>query len=112
MNATIDRTHDPDLRSWVDTANRADADFPLQNLPFGVFRCTESEPPRVCVAIGDQVLDLHACAERGLLRGLPEDAESACRTGTLNALMGLEPRLRGTLRHRWCSGFRCGHYPR
>ena len=34
----LDRTHDPALRSWVESANRADTDFPLQNLPYGRFR--------------------------------------------------------------------------
>jgi fumarylacetoacetase len=51
---------DPALRSWVETANTADADFPIQNLPFGRFRRGEGEPWRIGVAIGDQVVDLEA----------------------------------------------------
>jgi len=54
----IDVTHDPSLVSWVESANRADTDFPIQNLPFGTFR--RSGPARLGVAIGDQVLDATA----------------------------------------------------
>ncbi len=100
MSPPVDGTHDAGLRSWVESANAADAEFPVQNLPLGVFARAGDSSPRIGCAIGDQVLDLHACAERGLLRGLPEDLEAACRDVTLNALMGLEPRSRGTLRHR------------
>jgi fumarylacetoacetase len=57
MNAT----HDPKLKSWVESANATDCDFPIQNLPFGVFRKNGSEDrPRGGVAIGDQILDLNA----------------------------------------------------
>lgn len=55
----LDETHDPALRSWVASANEADCDFPVQNLPYGRFRRAASdEPLRVGVAIGDQILDL------------------------------------------------------
>jgi fumarylacetoacetase len=51
----------PNLRSWVDSANDPATDFPIQNLPFGVFRRKGSrEQPRGGVAIGDQILDLAA----------------------------------------------------
>lgn len=57
----LDRTHDPELRSWVESANTPGCDFPIQNLPFGVFRRKKSgEAPRGGVAIGDQILDLAA----------------------------------------------------
>jgi fumarylacetoacetase len=56
-----DRTHDPELRSWVESANVPGCDFPIQNLPFGIFRRKQGrEAPRGGVAIGDQVLDLAA----------------------------------------------------
>ena len=61
----IDRTHDPALRSWVESANEAGCDFPIQNLPLGIFRRKGSkEPPRGGVAIGDQILDLAALGVR------------------------------------------------
>ncbi|HWA36948.1 MAG TPA: fumarylacetoacetase, partial [Burkholderiales bacterium] len=57
----LNRTHDPELKSWVESANDPASDFPIQNLPFGVFRRKGSkEKPRGGVAIGDQVLDLAA----------------------------------------------------
>jgi len=55
----MNRTHDPGLKSWVESANDPSGDFPIQNLPFGTFRRRGSkETPRGGVAIGDQVLDL------------------------------------------------------
>ena len=55
----IDPTHDPALRSWLASANAADTDFPIQNLPYGRFRrAGGAEAWRIGVAIGDQVLDL------------------------------------------------------
>ena len=55
-----DITLDPQLTSWVASANLADTDFPIQNLPFGRFRTSELEGWRIGVAIGDQILDLVA----------------------------------------------------
>jgi len=55
----LDATHDPALVSWVESANDPASDFPIQNLPFGIFRRKKStESPRGGVAIGDQILDL------------------------------------------------------
>jgi fumarylacetoacetase len=57
----LDETHDPQLRSWVASANRPGSDFPIQNLPLGIFRRRGSnERPRGGVAIGDRILDLTA----------------------------------------------------
>ena len=70
--AALDATHDPRRRSWVATANGAGADFPIQNLPYGVFSTPDSAP-RVGVAIGAQVLDLSALEDAGLIR--PSHAE-------------------------------------
>jgi fumarylacetoacetase len=57
----LDETHDPKRRSWVEAANAPECDFPIQNLPFGVFRRRGTkEAPRGAVAIGDRVLDLAA----------------------------------------------------
>jgi len=57
----LDATHDPALNSWVEPANEPGCDFPIQNLPFGIFkRKGASESPRGGVAIGDQILDLAA----------------------------------------------------
>ena len=67
----LDPTHDSSLRSWVESANAPDTDFPIQNLPFGIFGTASSPRPRVGVAIGDQIVDLMALAEAGLLRTAP-----------------------------------------
>jgi fumarylacetoacetase len=57
----LDQTHDPGLRSWVESANEPGCDFPIQNLPLGIFkRKRGKEAPRGGVAIGDQILDLAA----------------------------------------------------
>jgi fumarylacetoacetase len=84
----LDDTHDPRLRSWVSSANEPSTDFPIQNLPFGVFEAGGSAA-RIGVAIGDRILDLRACVEGGLLEGSLADVGSACRGDTLNALMTL-----------------------
>jgi len=61
MKTKLDATHNPKLTSWVDSANDPQGDFPVQNLPFGIFREKGSKaPPRGGVAIGNQVFDLAA----------------------------------------------------
>jgi len=78
------RTHDPKLRSWVDSANDRAGDFPIQNLPFGIFRRKNSkEEPRGGVAIGDQVLDLAAV---GLKTGPSLNALAAAGRSQWSAL--------------------------
>jgi fumarylacetoacetase len=54
----IDHTHDPSLRSWVESANQPGAGFPIQSLPFATFRKRDEADARLGVAIGDQVLDV------------------------------------------------------
>src|SRR5437764_9592744 len=86
----IDDTHDPARRSWVDAANAPDGDFPIQNLPFCVFkRAGASESPRVGVAIGDQIVDVGAAANAGVLSATASIAAERCREPQLNALMEL-----------------------
>jgi fumarylacetoacetase len=53
----IDATHDPALECWVESANQADTDFPIQNLPYATFRKRGEERTRVGIAIGDNLLD-------------------------------------------------------
>lgn len=95
----LDATHDAGLRSWVSGANEPDADFPIQNLPFGVFRRHGTkESPGLGVAIGDRVLSLTACARAGLLTG---DAAVAARLAvddSLNRLMAQGRELARSLR--------------
>jgi fumarylacetoacetase len=86
---TLDQTNDPGLRSWVASANDAASDFPIQNLPFGVFkRAGTDERSRVGVAIGDQIVDVAACADERLIAADAAVAD-ACREPSLNSLMEL-----------------------
>jgi fumarylacetoacetase len=65
----LNETHEPRLTSWVATANAPGTDFPIQNLPLGVFRrAGSSEAYRGGVAIGDQILDLAAALKAGVFR--------------------------------------------
>jgi fumarylacetoacetase len=82
-------THDPKRDSWVESANRAGNAFPLQNLPYGVFRRQSSEPWRGGVAIGDHVLDLLALHESRLLSGTVERPLAAAARPALNEFMAL-----------------------
>ncbi|MFO0404545.1 MAG: fumarylacetoacetase, partial [Alphaproteobacteria bacterium] len=81
----MDATHDPSLKSWVASANQPGQDFPIQNLPFGVFS-RAGEAPRGGVAIGEMILDLRAAISAGLLAGAAAEAASG---PSLNALMAL-----------------------
>ena len=100
MTYGINQTHDAALKSWVESANTPGADFPIQNLPFGVFRRAGSdEPPRIGVGIGDRILDVRGCVEAQLLAPPPDVAE-ACRAPSLNALMALGRRAWSPLRAR------------
>jgi fumarylacetoacetase len=84
----LNETHDPRLRSWIESANAPSSDFPVQNLPFGVFcRQGSSNTPRGAVAIGDQLLDLRASHESGLFTGAAATAAAAAVGPALNALM-------------------------
>ena len=99
MTRPIDDTHDPALRSWVAGANHPAGDFPIQNLPFGVFRRRgRPETLRLGVAIGDQVLDLRRCHELGLLAGPPAVIAAAGETTSLNALLALGSEAMRSLR--------------
>ena len=94
---SLDATHDPAVRSWLSSAQAPGTDFPLQNLPFGVFR-TDAGSARIGVAIGDRVFDLRAAVEAGVLSLRPRVAQ-ACGEPTLNAVMGLGVADRRDLRH-------------
>jgi len=86
----LNETHNPALTSWLVTANQADTDFPIQNLPFAVFkRANNEESFRGGVAIGDQVIDLTALANANIFEGLAQDAVKACSAPQLNDYMAM-----------------------
>lgn len=86
---SLDETHDPAIKSWVNSANSSESDFPIQNLPFGIFNTALDVRKRIGVAIGTEILDLNAAIARGPLPGLPESVICACRQDALNDLMAL-----------------------
>jgi fumarylacetoacetase len=101
MKPILDETHDSGAQSWVESANVPKADFPIQNLPFGVFRKRGSEAAQVGLAIGDSIVDVGALLSEGLL------AENevalvgrACQSDSLNRLMALGTARRRALRRR------------
>ena len=93
MNQILDETHDVNRRSFVEAANVPDTDFPIQNLPLGVFSTNSDPTPRIGVAIGDQVFDLKR--SMGANEGSAPDVMSALQDTSLNRLFALG---RGALR--------------
>ena len=72
------------------SANAPGTDFPIQNLPFAVFRRAGStESFRGGVAIGDLIVDLAAASTTGVFSGVAQDAAAAASASTLNAFMAM-----------------------
>jgi len=100
MNAMLNHTHDAAARSWVASANQSAGDFPIQNLPFCVFRVRGSgQPFRGGVAIGDQIVDLALLSQAACLQGPAAQAAQAGAQPSLNALMAMGPAAWSALRH-------------
>ena len=98
---TLNHTHNPAANSWLASANETGCDFPIQNLPFGVFK-PKSAPAivwRAGIAIGSDVLDLPALAATGLLQGLALSAAQAGAADALNPVMAMGPAAWQALRH-------------
>jgi fumarylacetoacetase len=95
----LDETHDPKRQSWVTSAN-GHADFPIQNLPFGIFSLAGSTERRGGIAIGDMILDLAEAAEAELFAGAARNAAEAASSGSLNDLFALGETPRHALRGR------------
>ncbi len=85
----LNETHDTSLRSWVSSANQPGCDFPIQNLPYAIFRRKNSaEKFRAGVAIGDQVFDLSELYISSLpLDDAIKNILSCCTENKLNRLM-------------------------
>jgi fumarylacetoacetase len=90
MAYSINETHDPALQCWVESAHAPGTEFPIQNLPFGVFMRRTDEAPRMGVAIGNSILDLAACAREGFFENHCPRAGQACLAPNLNELMALD----------------------
>ena len=106
---TINETHDPALTSWVASANEENCDFPIQNLPFAIFRrAGTSEAFRGGVAIGEMVLDLAAAKGTGVFSGIAQAAASACDSSELNGFMAMGKEAWSALRLALSQALRSG----
>lgn len=102
-------THDPGLRSWVASANTPDTDFPIQNLPHGVFRRRGAEEAwRGGVAIGDQILDMASACRAGVFAVHVQAAARAASAPALNELMAMGPGAWSALRAELSRVLRAG----
>ena len=106
MPIPLNETHDPTRKSFVESANAPGCDFPIQNLPFGIFRPAARQPPRLGVAIGDQILDVAAGSS---FTGPAVEAARACAEPTLNGLMALGPPTWSALRLALSRGLSTAH---
>lgn len=103
----LNETHDPDLKSWLESANLPGGDFPIQNLPFAVFRRKGSQEAwRGGVAVGDQVLDL--CEVADVLESEAAATAKAGGESSLNALMARGPVAWSALRLALSRALRAG----
>jgi fumarylacetoacetase len=101
VTGRTNQTHAATMESWVESANDPRTHFPPQNLPFGVYRRRGAdEEPRVGIAVGDQILDVGECRERGLFKGKAFTAALSCEVASLNPLMALGPEFWTILRAR------------
>lgn len=93
-NIALNETHDAQLRSWVTSANQPDCDFPIQNLPFAIFRrradTSSANVLRIGVAIGEHILDLPLAHKAGIFLSLrTAEFDHAIASDSLNAFMSL-----------------------
>ncbi len=100
VSRPIDDTHRLDLTSWVESAQEPGTDFPIQNLPYGVFRAPGDSRDHIGVAIGDKILDLARCRYQLLLKDLRGDVQFVSAADTLNPLMDLGVNHWQSLRNR------------
>ena len=100
------KANDPTLTSWIDVP--ANSDFPIQNLPFGIFRTISNPAPRVCTTIGDNVVDLSVLNYLGLLDELEIENEYF-KNQYLNDLIGLGKEKTTALRNRLSELFTTGN---
>ncbi len=107
MPIPLNETHDPARKCFVQSANAPGCDFPIQNLPFGVFLPGSGQPPRAGVAIGDQILDVAAAAST--FAGPAADAARACTEPALNGLMSIGPQTWSALRLALSRGLSVEH---
>jgi len=93
----MSKANNPNLTSWI--AVKPESDFPIQNLPFGIFK-TKDKTPRVGVAIGEHILDLSAIAEANLFSNIPWTYNGELAAPTLNRFIALGKPITNAVRER------------
>ncbi|MBU0554912.1 MAG: fumarylacetoacetate hydrolase family protein [Alphaproteobacteria bacterium] len=106
MPIEINATHDPARTSWVESANAPETDFPIQNLPFGLFR--HGGAVRGGVALGEHIIDVPRLHAAALLDGDAAEAARAMEGPSLAPLLGASPASVSALRARFSDLFRAG----
>ncbi len=104
----LNETHEADLKSWVESANEHDCRFPIQNLPYAIYKPADGDDFRAGVAIGRQILDLRSLAALQPFCGAASQALDACRGDSLNALMALSAEHWSALRLALSRALRAG----
>jgi fumarylacetoacetase len=106
MPIELNATHDPARKSWVESANAADTEFPIQNLPFGLFRTRTDGPSRGGVALGEMIVDLSHLLTLGELKGPALEAARAAAGQSLEPLLACPPAAVSALRAQLSDLFR------
>ncbi|WP_404714110.1 fumarylacetoacetate hydrolase family protein [Sphingomonas sp. MMS24-J13] len=106
MSIDLNATHDPARKSWAESANAPDTDFPIQNLPFGLFRTDGAAAGGGGVALGDSIIDLAALLTLDVLTGAAIEAAKAAAGPSLEPLLRCDPAAVSALRAQLSDLFR------
>jgi fumarylacetoacetase len=104
---TTNETHQLNLESWLESAN-GHQDFPIQNLPFGVFKTADHNQARCGVAIGDYVIDMHTLYAEHIFKGLADTANEALTERSLNRFMAMGAEAAAAIRLSLSRSLRTG----
>jgi fumarylacetoacetase len=97
----INETHDPNLKSWVDSANDPNTDFPIQNLPLCAYEVGDTQPGLgIGFVIGDKILDIYGCIDDGLMLNEAIAQFASYRLWSLNAIGAFDPQILSDLRRQ------------
>jgi fumarylacetoacetase len=97
----INETHDPNLKSWIESANSPDTDFPIQSLPLCAYEVGDLQPGLgIGFVIGDKILDIYGCIDDGLMQNEAIAQFASYRLWSLNAIGGFDPSILSDLRRQ------------
>ncbi|MEO8043233.1 MAG: fumarylacetoacetase [Acidobacteriota bacterium] len=101
MSYEINETHDPNLKSWIESANDPNTDFPIQNLPLCAYEVGDLQPGLgIGFVIGDKILDIYGCIDDGLMQNEAIAQFASYRLWSLNAIGSFDPRILSDLRRQ------------